>query len=67
MSSWIKCSDRLPEEHKNVIVCLENGWVGAARRMGHEWYRGLFGGSTIMFSVTHWMPLPEPPEDDSHE
>ena len=70
---WISVKDRLPEERENwitrdwqhVICCCDFG--GDPRRIdvrtygfgrGHFWH-----GPQIMDGVvTHWMPLPEPPE-----
>lgn len=60
---WIKCSDRLPESDK-VVLCgcffegpddfriKTGGNVGGVMR--------IVGGS---WEVTHWMPLPAPPEE----
>lgn len=51
---------------KVLIACEESQTVCKAfRKRGHEAYscdidRGIFGYD----DVTHWMPLPEPPEED---
>jgi hypothetical protein len=59
---WISVKDRLPEEEKEVLCYLGNalgkGIVVAFRRHG-DWY---FDGWKCP-TVTHWMPLPEPPKE----
>lgn len=62
MGEWIKCSERMPEEGEDVIVTdgrvVEVMWVDEIGL----WY------ATSPYSVacgdwiTHWMPLPAPPE-----
>lgn len=78
MSEWISVKDRLPEKIANkVIVCCKNGYVG----FGHyekfngfqTWYNlesqkpftdwDLKNCET--YEVTHWMPLPQPPEEEN--
>lgn len=72
MRGWIRCSDRLPEEGFPVLAyaCNENrsdiitalfiekgaeivwyliDYCVASERLEHNW------------SITHWMPLPDPP------
>ena len=73
MSEWISVKDRLPEDMGEVLVIVsgkphENvtldgayelaeydpveGWI---LEMWPEWSSGV---------VAHWMPLPEPPEEE---
>ena len=67
---WISCSERMPEIRQTVI-----GWNGYAVRQcvytrneyaktqkGREPRFEILTG--IWHGVTHWMPLPEPPEQD---
>lgn len=58
---WISVRDRLPEEKVKVLVVLGSNIRGKRicidQRISGNW-RGL--GRL----VTHWMPLPEPPERD---
>lgn len=71
MSEWISVKDRLPEKH---ILCLVTyhpcHWVqntdftktlvGTDRLIGKNmWARNKYQ------NVTHWMPLPEPPEEEN--
>ena len=57
--NWISVKDRLPEEKVKVLVVLGSNIRGKRicidQRISGNW-RGL--GCL----VTHWMPLPEPPE-----
>ena len=64
---WIKVSKRKPGKNTTVMVWL--GWVDVATykpkypgRKGYVWYAEPAGMNPV-FVVTHWMPLPEPPED----
>ena len=68
MSQWIKCNWRIPEEGEDVIVC-DN------LRQVHEGYYLQYGDLVRWeiysykpsyydeVTVTHWMPLPEPPQE----
>jgi hypothetical protein len=59
---WISVEDRLPEERQNVLVHYVDGWMPIAFLLGGKWYQS--GGETSWVSVTHWMPLPEPPKGE---
>ena len=69
---WISVKDRLPEEFESVLVCNLNGITQDERDIEiailHEdkifyyvapWNYDLFS----IAKATHWMPLPEPPEN----
>lgn len=57
---WIPCSERLPE-HSARCLCYCNGEIRVLKywRTQQEFQ---YGGRKR--NVTHWMPLPEPPEED---
>ena len=57
--AWISVGKKLPEEKQRVIVRCEKigttvGWI-----LWGEWMTDLGHGCT---GVSHWMPLPKPPE-----
>lgn len=57
---WIPVSERLPEENVTVLVVTKRNRkpVVAWMRLGLWCSRGV----DFALSVTHWMPLPNPPE-----
>ncbi len=67
--SWISCSERMPEIRQTVIgwngyavrqcVYTRNGYAKTqkGREPRFETLTGIWHG------VTHWMPLPEPPQE----
>lgn len=62
MSDWISVKDRLPATFTPVIVCRPGGKVEAGMLDVGGWWK-VYGTRTKR--VTHWMPLPEPPKEDS--
>lgn len=77
MSQWISVKDKLPELPDSkwcsrvVICCDVNGHVAPM-----HWERGIVRGKLVERwkyiwnriydgeGITHWMPLPEPPETE---
>jgi hypothetical protein len=60
MAEWISVNDRLPTVHENVLVwdsTIKEVEV-ASMTMCNEWF-----GVMACDTVTHWMPLPEPPKE----
>lgn len=57
MSEWISVKEQFPGLFKSVLVFKGAVYVGSWN--GHHWYNGDGG---MIFGVTHWMPLPEPPK-----
>ncbi|HFO3108462.1 TPA: DUF551 domain-containing protein [Escherichia coli] len=69
--SWISCSDRMPEKGQNVLISvnfdssLVELLICSARYTGSTFRRGdatIKPGNGIE-QATHWMPLPEPPQE----
>lgn len=74
MSEWISVKDKLPENNVTVLAYCEKTkkyFIGNAIYRcfsdgvywRHEGARGAM--YTVTSKVTHWMPLPEPPEEES--
>lgn len=66
MTEWISVKDRLPEPDVNVLArcfyheCWQTFVCHVSKRNPGKWYTGVAGQ---WVPVTHWMPLPEPPEE----
>ncbi len=62
-NEWVSVEDALPEREKLVIVCV-GGEVTVDTRLRSK--TGIIGDWAIhqsrADSITHWMPLPEPPD-----
>lgn len=68
MSAWVACAERMPDPRVRLIV-----WIGsehARARIAYLLQREDGSGSDFklpgdrdsLVGVTHWMPLPAPPE-----
>lgn len=63
---WIPVTERLPEEWVGVLVLSRYGfcevavYIGLRGKWRITWNHDLFE----LDSVTHWMPLPEPPKGE---
>jgi hypothetical protein len=62
---WASVVDRMPPNKAPVIMATFWGGVfdGLWDADAGEWYMG----TTRMPSITHWMPLPEPPEEAARD
>lgn len=66
--AWISVKDRLPKDRGNVLVVafwherwdVYMGWCAPKRS---EWSVHIGIGDRSDVAVSHWMPLPEPPEE----
>ena len=70
--TWISVDERLPEKNASVLVfcgsdkrpsdqrvfCVAQWWDTYVKALWHE----SLTGERMIHGVTHWMPLPEPPE-----
>lgn len=72
VGGWISVKDRLPEVGDTVLftgMSSYGTWFSTKR----GWFDGTFWkrdeGETVYSStpVTHWMPLPEPPEEENDD
>ncbi len=72
---WIKCSERLPDNDDVVLVWprpnfgvdLDVGQYEKYHKKGPGWfarvYEHNYGVEWYPITVTHWQPLPTPPQD----
>ena len=70
MPRWIPVTERLPDEDVSVLVLCKNHamFVGFYRVYSQEgrWHTKTALNSSKLLNkgrVTHWMPLPEPPQE----
>ena len=65
---WIPVTERLPDMSKSdwvIGIASGDGMIDAIVMVGYDheiatWYLSEFPETTV--KVSHWMPLPEPPE-----
>lgn len=58
---WISCSERMPERPGDYQVCTKNEYYGT-KNVAKRYFNGdCWSGRWT--NITHWMPLPEPPEE----
>ena len=79
MSEWIKCSERMPyfDGDTKVLAVNTAGYIAICNEITScsqppdvapietltGWLSELGRLDAVIGSVTHWMPLPEPPKD----
>jgi hypothetical protein len=60
---WISVENRLPEESGKYLVCIKSGNVYQTKFYSYPKDKGgHWGQKDKGRSITHWMPLPEPPK-----
>ena len=66
---WIPVSERLPEKSQQVLGALKSSTgnynlsrINRVMACDHDWEADGFEISNC-WTVTHWMPLPEPPQE----
>ena len=62
---WIPLSERLPDKSGEVLVCTRHDFyktTNIAKAMFKKGSGGFYGQGGHWANVTHWMPLPKPPE-----
>lgn len=68
LPKWIPVTERLPDEGKFVLVYgdlypnkHDGSAIAVSKRMDWNYWQG-FGRDR---NITHWMPLPEPPKEET--
>ena len=61
MSEWIKCEDRLPPKNAGEILVYVGEQNEGRDKLGAH-MRVQTGINYGFRKVTHWMPLPKPPD-----
>lgn len=70
-NGWISTNDRLPENEQYVMLWTKTGVMKYAKYLNDEPHRPWIAydeyGSIRAWDnvVTHWMPLPEPPKEET--
>lgn len=64
---WISCSERMPDDGQHVIILCDGAFVLYAQYRDGEFFDVVRNGEELFETqsrnVTHWMPLPEPPQE----
>ena len=61
VQEWISVKDRLPEDDEIVIICTDENFIYAGELVGDTWF---LDNDSWTATVTHWMPLSEPPKGE---
>ena len=64
LPAWIPVTERLPDDGSDILAYTENG--EDARIVPANYDRGIWFDccfNRVAENITHWMPLPEPPEE----
>lgn len=68
MSEWIKCSERMPPQGE-MVICYSSYYQQVQNmtlRLSNErWWSDIDGDWQGLHKdvISHWMPLPEPPNE----
>ena len=61
VQEWISVKDRLPDDDEIVIICTDENFIYAGELIGDTWF---LDNDSWTATVTHWMPLPQPPKGE---
>lgn len=61
---WIPVGERLPEAETRVLAATPTGYMEVDWRFSEPIIDCGFANFFSLDNVTHWMPLPEPPEEE---
>ena len=70
---WIPVTERFPEKTNHYLVYIEckcdgifmSAWVQVAWFCEKFYWEHVQGDDVFKETVTHWMPLPEPPKEET--
>ena len=67
MSEWVSVDERLPELGVGILIYLKSGYIGCGYRSKEQENDNLwvFYHTDMELKndkLTHWMPLPQPPQ-----
>ncbi len=63
MDEWIKCSDKLPEDNKIVLIGGIRNYDKNFSYFLDTMPNAKKTGFAVYHKITHWQPLPHPPKD----
>ena len=61
VQEWISVKDELPDDDEIVIICTDENFIYAGELIGDTWF---LDNDSWTATVTHWMPLPQPPKGE---
>lgn len=70
-SGWITCNKKMPEDDEEVLFAVAYPWdkgkkpkvaLGRHYTKNEKGWWTAYYGAFLDYEVTHWMPLPAPPE-----
>jgi hypothetical protein len=61
---WISCKERMPDKDEFVLCYCRANITVVLYWNGYNWYSADSYNGYLSGFVTHWMPLPEPPEKE---
>lgn len=63
MSEWISIEDKLPKRQENILVYSKYDFICMASLTNNHKNNKFYDGEGLAInSITHWMPLSEPPK-----
>ena len=64
MSEWLNIDNDSPRDGSVILVYDEDHYHLAIAHFHHEGYYHRLPNDDHRLRFTHWMPLPDPPEDE---
>lgn len=65
---WISVDDRLPNRQVNVLVASKHDFVCIASLTNNHKNNKFYDGDGLAInSITHWMPLPDAPQEPAND